>query len=219
MNTCIITAGGLGKRMGGTLPKQFLMLGERSILHHSLSRFYEYDPEMQLLLTLPESWFDYWKEYCQEHEVQIPHTLVSGGQERYHSIREALALAKGKLIAVHDGVRPLVDQDTIARCFDAAAKKGAAVPVIPLKDSIRRMTDQGSEACKRKDYVLVQTPQVFQADWLQRAYEQDYHEGITDDASLLEEQGYSVELVDGNEQNMKITTEADLQWARVLLTI
>lgn len=217
MLTVIITAGGIGKRMGGDLPKQFLRLGDKTILQHSVEAFYRFDPQAQLLITLPESWASYWKDLCEKECFEIPHQLIVGGQERFHSIQEALKFAKGDLVAVHDGVRPLVSQETISRTFHAAKKSGAAVPTIPVTDSLRKYVGEHNRAVNRKEYVLVQTPQIFESELLRRAYAQEYHEGITDDASLVEALGEKIMLVNGNEENMKVTTVLDLKVANLFL--
>jgi 2-C-methyl-D-erythritol 4-phosphate cytidylyltransferase len=210
-NTVIITAGGIGKRMGGTIPKQFLVVQGVPILMRTISCFYTYDSQAQLLVTLPEDWISYWQELCKEHTFSVPHTLITGGKERYHSIQLALQQAEGKFIAVHDGVRPFVSQETIARCFASAKHKGSGIPVLAVNESLREIDVYGkSKAVDRSAYRLVQTPQVFESTMLKKAYELPYHSGITDDASLVEEAGFSVSLVDGNTENIKITTQGDL---------
>jgi len=216
-NSIIITAGGTGKRMGGNLPKQFLLLAGKPLLFHTIQRFYEADPQAQIILSLPAAWHSYWLDLCIQYHFEIMHELVEGGQERFHSIRNALQKVNGDFIAVHDGVRPLVSKETILRCFETAAAKGNAVPVTPVKESLRVLTDTGSKALIRSDYRLVQTPQVFEAKILQKAYTLDFHEGITDDASLAEASGIEIHLVEGNEENIKITTPLDLILGEELL--
>jgi 2-C-methyl-D-erythritol 4-phosphate cytidylyltransferase len=216
MNTVIITAGGFGKRMGSEVPKQFLEINGKAILMYTIEAFAKNNSENQILLTLPSDWHAYWEKLCEQLQFTIPHQLIAGGIERYHSIQNALAHATGKLIAVHDGVRPLVCEATIQRCFEMAEKQGAAVPVIPAKESVRWTKNNISKAVPRQEYVLVQTPQVFHAHILRKAYSLPFHEGITDDASLVEEAGYSIKLVEGNEENVKITHPMDLVLAEVL---
>jgi 2-C-methyl-D-erythritol 4-phosphate cytidylyltransferase len=215
--TVIITAGGIGKRMGTEIPKQFLLLNGKAILQHCIEAFHEFDPTIQLLVTLPETWMPFWKDLCQKNNFIIPHQLVDGGKERYHSIQEALKFATGSLIAVHDGVRPLVTQDIIINTFESAKKNQAAIPVIHVYDSLRKLRDGNSSAVLRKEYVLVQTPQVFGSELLKKAYEQTFHEGITDDASLVEELGAKIHLVEGDECNIKITSPFDLKVAELYL--
>lgn len=213
----IITAGGTGKRMGSDLPKQFLLIAGKPLLFHTIVRFHEFDREAQLILSLPADRISYWKDLCSEHGLAIPHEIVEGGKERFHSIQNALSLATGNIIAIHDGVRPLVSLETIRNCFEAAETQGSAVPVVEVKESLRELHENGSKALIRSNYRLVQTPQVFSADILRDAYKQEFHEGITDDASLVEALGVSIVLVPGNETNIKITSPSDLSLAEVLI--
>jgi len=143
--------------------------------------------------------------------------VVPGGKERYDSIKNALSKCRGKLIAVHDGVRPLVEQDTIRHCFEEAEKSGAVIPVVPIVESLRKKNALGTEIVNRKDFLIVQTPQCFQREVLIGAYQNPYHEGITDDASLVEEAGHPIETIIGNESNIKITTQSDLKYAGMFL--
>ncbi len=210
-NTIIITAGGIGKRMGGNIPKQFLLFQGQPILMKTIACFYTYDNQAQILVTLPEAWKSYWSELCEQYQFSIPHTLLSGGKERYHSIQCALKLAKGKFVAVHDGVRPNVSQETIQRCFDAAKNTGSGIPVLEVTESLRELLPDGtSKAVVRSNYRSIQTPQVFERSLLEKAYKLPFHEGITDDASLVEEAGFIISLVEGNVENIKITTLGDL---------
>jgi 2-C-methyl-D-erythritol 4-phosphate cytidylyltransferase len=213
----IITAGGIGKRMGSHLPKQFIEIAGKPILLHTLEKFYAFDASAQLILTLPNEWIPFWKDMLTSHECTIPHQLVDGGLERYHSIKNALTICTGDVIAVHDGVRPLVNNTTIERCLTALQTFEAAIPVIPLKESLRAISHHDSKAVNRADYCLVQTPQCFRASVLNKAYDQPFHAGITDDASLVEEAGFAVHLVDGNEENLKITSPNDLFVAEAYL--
>jgi 2-C-methyl-D-erythritol 4-phosphate cytidylyltransferase len=209
--TIIITAGGIGKRMGGDLPKQFLRIHNKVILFHTITRFHDYDNQAQILLTLPEEWLTYWNDLCISENFIIPHQVIIGGKERYHSIQKALAAATGDFIAVHDGVRPFVSNDTIARCFKCAELNGTAIPVLEIKESIRLVTESLSQSVNRAVYRTVQTPQVFQKSLLIESYKRPFHSGITDDASLVEENGINISLVEGNEENIKLTTPFDLK--------
>ena len=213
----IITAGGIGRRMRSSLPKQFMLVNEKPILMYTIDRFYSFDPKIQIILTLPEDWLNYWESLLSEYDFKIPHRVVVGGKERYNSIKNALEKCTGKLIGVHDGVRPLIDENTIRHCFDEAEKSGAAIPVVPITESMRRVKNNGTEIVNRSEYLIVQTPQCFQREILLGAYENPYHEGITDDASLVEEAGHSIETISGNESNIKITTQSDLKYARMFL--
>jgi 2-C-methyl-D-erythritol 4-phosphate cytidylyltransferase len=214
----IITAGGIGKRMGGSLPKQFLPIQGRPLLFYTIERFHQYDPHIEILLTLPEDWRSYWETLCKEFSFSIPHRVISGGKERYHSIQLALAHSTGNLVGVHDGVRPFVSIETISRCYEKAQLDGSAIPVLYIKESLRKLTDETlSVSVERSAYRSVQTPQVFQRNVLVSAYERPFHDAITDDASLAEENGTTIYLVEGNEENIKITTPLDLSFCEFLL--
>jgi 2-C-methyl-D-erythritol 4-phosphate cytidylyltransferase len=214
--TIIITAGGIGKRMGADIPKQFLLLDGKPILMHTIKRFNFLD-DVQLLVTLPADWWNFWNQLCETHHFTVPHTLVEGGIERYDSIKNALARATGDIIAVHDGVRPLVSSATIEECIQLTKDKGAVVPVLPLKESIRKGTTDASTAQQRSEFYSVQTPQCFQHDVLLKAYQLPFSDDITDDASLVEKAGFPIFLTLGNEENIKITTPMDLKIGEVLV--
>lgn len=213
----IITAGGIGKRMGTELPKQFLSVGEKPILLHTLERLFSFDKDAQIILTLPEEWKSYWQEILKEHQCTIPHKVVDGGQERYHSVKNAIGFCTGNYIAIHDGVRPFVNYETFERLKEAVFQFGAVVPVCPVKESIRLFNEHGSQSIDRSKFKLVQTPQVFSKEIIQNSYDRDYHQSITDDASLVEACGFVVHTVDGNEENIKITSPLDLALAGILV--
>lgn len=184
---------------------------------YTIDQFYRFDPKMQIILTLPEDWLNYWESLLREYDFKIPHRVVAGGKERYNSIKNALDKCSGDLIAVHDGVRPLVDRDTIKSCFSEAQEKGAAIPVVSIVDSMRKKNGDTTQVVDRSDYLIVQTPQCFKTEILVEAYNLPFHDGITDDASLVEEAGYKIETVIGNEMNIKITTQSDLKYAGMFL--
>ncbi len=213
----IITAGGIGKRMESEIPKQFLPVKEKPILMHTLEKFYHVDPTVQLLLTLPEIWIEYWEALLIDYDFKIPHRVISGGKERYHSIQNALNYCYGDYVAVHDGVRPLVSPETIRRCFDGAKKHGAVVPVLKINESLRKVTDSGTKAVDRNTYLIVQTPQCFKKSILEEAYKQPFHKKITDDASLVEEMGVKIYTEEGNFENIKITSQPDLIYSELFL--
>lgn len=215
--TVIITAGGIGKRMGTAVPKQFLLLKGKPLLMHTINCFHDYDTDLQILVTLPSAWWEYWQELCQKHQFTIPHILVEGGMERYDSVKNALNSAAGEIIAVHDGVRPLVNSATIRNCIKLAQEKGAAVPVLPLKESLRKGNFTESNAQNRSEFFSVQTPQCFKSELLIDAYHLPFSEHITDDASLVEKAGFPIFLTLGNEENIKITTPMDLKIGEVLI--
>jgi 2-C-methyl-D-erythritol 4-phosphate cytidylyltransferase len=214
----LIVAGGSGKRMNSPLPKQFMLLKNKPILMHSIERFYQYDPLMELRLILPASEFEAWEKLCEKYTFNIKHTLIEGGEHRFHSVKNGLKnISSHSLIAIHDGVRPLVSLTTIKNCFDLAERNGVAIPVLELKESIRRIKGDSSESEERKLFRSVQTPQVFHSEILLKAYETSFKESFTDDASVVESSGQKIYLTDGNEENIKITTPLDLLVAHILI--
>jgi 2-C-methyl-D-erythritol 4-phosphate cytidylyltransferase len=216
--TVLIVAGGKGDRMKSAIPKQFLEIKGKPILMHTLDVFYCYDATIKIILVLPADQINSWEELCLRYSYNVKHQLVAGGESRFQSVKNGLEVAKDSgLIAVHDGVRPLVSTETIARCFEKAEKYGTAVPVINVIDSIRQITLDGNKSVDRSSYKLVQTPQVFKSDILKKAYKQDYSPLFTDDASVVEAIGTKIQLVEGNRENIKITNALDLKMAEVLL--
>lgn len=221
MNAVIIVAGGKGLRMGGDIPKQFLPIGGKPVLMRTIERFLLYDKEMQVVLVLPESQQGYWQSLCEQYRFSQPYTLATGGETRFHSVKNGLAKVSSDatLIGVHDGVRPFVSVDTIGACYEEAARSEAVVPVTDVVETLRHISSAGelSETVPRGDYRLVQTPQVFAASLLRQAYNQPYTDFFTDDASVVERFGHLVTLVQGNRENIKITTPFDLTIASALL--
>ncbi len=217
--TTIVVAGGKGERMHKAIPKQFLLLGGKIILMHTLEVFHRFDENMPLILVIPTVQIDYWKELCNKYAFDIPHQVVAGGNTRFQSVKNGLEVVQNSaLVAIHDGVRPFVSMETIARCFDAAQKHEAAIPVIDPIDSIRELTDSGSKSVDRQKYKLVQTPQVFNVNLLKKAYKQKFEPFFTDDASVVESLGNKIHLVEGNRENIKITTEFDLKMAEITIS-
>lgn len=214
----IIVAGGKGSRMQSAIPKQFMLLAGIPILIHTLKRFYQYDSQLQIILVLPSAEIGYWQELCQKYNCTIPHKIVEGGKTRFHSVLKGLnAIHSDGLIAVHDGVRPFVSQETIAHCFNQAQLNGTAVPCLQVIDSIRYYDETENKALNRNNYCLIQTPQVFAGKLLKKAYEQDFSETFTDDAGVVESLGEKINLVDGNRENIKVTTPYDLELAEKFL--
>ncbi len=213
----IITAGGVGKRMDSILPKQFMELNGRPLLMYTLERFYHFDPTVELILTLPKEWMDYWEKLMMEFDFHIPHKLVDGGKERYDSIKNALTYCSGIYIAVHDGVRPLVSEETIRACFEQVKTHGAVIPTLPLSESLRAIHGEHTVAVDRSEFLTVQTPQCFARDILIKAYNNPFHQGFTDDASVVENAGYKIHIISGNVENIKITTQIDLKFSQILL--
>ena len=213
----IIVAGGKGLRMGGDIPKQFLPVCGKPVLMRTLEAFHAYDSSIHMILVLPVSQQEYWKELCAEYDFTLSHDIADGGETRYHSVMNGLALVEGDgLVGVHDGVRPFVSQEVIARCYEEASLKKAVIPVIGVVETVRQLTVEGSMTVPRDQYKLVQTPQVFEVALLRKAYQQNYTEMFTDDASVVEALGAKVHLVEGNRENIKLTTPFDLQLAEML---
>lgn len=216
----IIVAGGKGLRMGGDIPKQFVPIGGKPVLMRTLEAFYTYDPAMQLILVLPVSQQAYWKELCDAYSFTLPHIVADGGETRFHSVKNGLAKVEGDgWVGVHDGVRPFVSTEVIARCYEQVREKQAVIPVVDVVETLRHLTETGSETVPRSAYKLVQTPQVFDVDLLRRAYQQPYTDAFTDDASVVEALGEQIHLVEGNRENIKLTTPSDLKMAEFLCSI
>jgi 2-C-methyl-D-erythritol 4-phosphate cytidylyltransferase len=214
----IIVAGGSGRRMNADVPKQFMLLDDEPILLHSIRTFHSFDPMMELVLVLPEEHHKAWRELLAEHVIHVPHQVVAGGAERFHSVKAGAARIGSKgIVAVHDGVRPLVSADLIARCFAAAEEHGTAIPVVPVNSSMRQVNGEASQAVDRNGFRLVQTPQCFHVPLLKKALEMPYDPAFTDEATLVERSGTKIHLVDGEERNIKITTPFDMKMARALL--
>lgn len=221
MDYVIIVAGGKGLRMGSDVPKQFLPVGGVPVLMRTISRFAEAVPGIGIILVLPESQHGYWDSLCREHSFTVSHTVVNGGDTRFASSRNGLmaipADAQG-LVGIHDGVRPFVSAEVICRCYDAARSHGAAIPVMPVTDTLRLVSpDGGGHNVLRSDYRVVQTPQVFDISLARRAFDRPYSESFTDDASVVEAAGHRVTMVEGNRENIKLTTPFDLKIAESLL--
>lgn len=218
----IVVAGGKGTRMGGEMPKQFQLLGGRPVVMVTLERLYELDPAMQLILVLPAEHIELWKELCKKYDFAVPLILTQGGSTRFHSVQNGLAQVDDiddALVAVHDGVRPFVSSRVLIDCFREAWVHGAAIPMIDVQDSLRHIVGGNgvTEVVPRDRYRLVQTPQVFRLSLLRRAYEQRFVESFTDDASVVEALGEQVVGVEGNRENIKLTTPFDLMVAKTLM--
>lgn len=215
----IIVAGGSGIRMNASIPKQFLELNGLPILMHTVKAFYTYNNDMRIILVLPEHDIPYWEKLCEGHAFKIPLAVVKGGATRFESVRNGLMHIKNSqgVVSVHDGVRPLVSQRLIHESFSTAIEKGSAVAAIALKDSIRKVTTDGNEAVDRAAYRLVQTPQVFLLPVIKSAYKAAKHSNFTDDATVVESSGHTIQLIEGEGQNIKITTPEDLLVAEHLL--
>ena len=214
----LIVAGGTGERMKSEIPKQFLEIAGKPILMHTIEKFRTFDGSIEIITVLPENQLRFWSELQKKYSFTVPHTLVKGGKTRFNSVRNGLGfIYEPGLVAIHDGVRPFVSIETIKRCFDTAEKLGNAVPVISPSDSLRITTENGSEPVDRTKIKLIQTPQVFRTELIRYAYRQDYIPEFTDDAMVLERTGATINLVDGNRENIKITNQEDLLIAGALL--
>lgn len=207
----LIVAGGSGKRMGAEVPKQFLELGGRPLLMHTIEQFIRYDESIEIITVLPENQIRHWVELQERYSFKVMQTMVKGGKSRFHSVRNGLEFIDCPgLVAIHDGVRPFVSNETIKRCFETAQRLGNAIPVIPPSDTLRITTDESSKPLDRLKVRLVQTPQVFDCDLIKRAYKQDFQPEFTDDAMVLEKMGMKINLVEGNRENIKITNPEDM---------
>ena len=245
MDYIIIVAGGKGLRMGSDIPKQFLPIGGKPVLMRTLERFRAYSSALQIILVLPEAQQDYWRQLCEEYHFDVEHQIANGGQTRFHSVQNGLALvpddAEG-VVGVHDGVRPFPSIEVIRNCYETARTAKAVIPVIPVVETVRHLEGDKSVTVPRGNYRLVQTPQTFDIQLLKAAYKraqnqtrlgsaeheqarpevkaanrQPYNDGFTDDASVVESYGYAITLVEGNRENIKITTPYDLKIAEVLI--
>lgn len=220
MDYIIIVAGGKGLRMGSDIPKQFLPIGGKPVLMRTLERFREYSKDIQIILVLPEAQQAYWHQLCQEYHFDVEYTLANGGQTRFHSVQNGLAKVPDDaigVVGVHDGVRPFPSIEVIRNCYTTAREKKAVIPVIPVVETVRHLEGEQSKTVPRDAYRLVQTPQTFDIQLLKAANHQPYNDGFTDDASVVEAFGYNITLVEGNRENIKITTPYDLKIAEVLI--
>lgn len=223
----IVMAAGSGTRMGADLPKQFIELEGKAILQRTIELFLEADPGIKVIVVLPEAHMSYWKKYCLEHNFTCPQTLVKGGITRFHSVRNALAkVSAGAVVAVHDGVRPLVSVDLVRRMLSQAAEDAAVIPVVPCVDTMKvlhekdgRLVEMEGESVDRSVLFGAQTPQVFHSELLKEAYAQAYDTAFTDDASVVRKNGKNLSYLMGERFNIKITTKEDLVLARAILSL
>jgi 2-C-methyl-D-erythritol 4-phosphate cytidylyltransferase len=214
----LIVAGGSGSRMNTGVHKQFLLLKGYPLLMHTINVFFRYDQQMRIIVVLPEAQIPTWDKLCREHNFIISHEIKPGGETRFHSVKKNLdAISNHCLVAVHDGVRPLVSETTIDRCFQAAFKFGNAVPCVEIPETMRKLNAHGNEQVDRANFRLIQTPQVFESSILKNAYLQDYQKHFTDDAGVVESLGHAIHLVEGNPENVKITYQKDLIMASSFL--
>lgn len=214
----VIVAGGSGKRMGASLPKQFMLLGGIPVVARTINTFSEALPNADIVVVLPEEHIALWRNLASRFDV-APHRCVAGGKERFHSVKcgiDALG-SEVEYIAVHDGVRALASKRLVIRAALAVEEHKAVIPVVDVVDSYRRVVGDDSEIVPRSELRIVQTPQIFKSETLRRAYEQEFDASFTDDASVVEATGVSITLVEGEDSNIKLTTPEDMEWAEWFL--
>lgn len=220
MDYAVIVAGGKGLRMGASIPKQFLPVNGLPILMLTIKRFREYDGALKIILVLPKEQHEYWNELCKNYHFTDAYAVVEGGETRFHSVRNGLAAIPDDtqgVVGIHDGVRPFPSVEVIRACYETARTAKAVIPVVPVVETVRHIVAGGkTETVDRADYRLVQTPQTFDIQMLKQAYAQPYRDCFTDDASVVESAGHEVTLIEGNRDNIKITTPFDLRIARIL---
>jgi 2-C-methyl-D-erythritol 4-phosphate cytidylyltransferase len=208
--------------MGSDIPKQFLPIGGKPVLMRTLERFREYSEDLQIILVLPEAQQEYWQELCKKYDFNVEYLLANGGQTRFHSVQNGLALvpdnAEG-VVGIHDGVRPFPSIGVIRNCYETARIAKAVIPVIPVVETVRHLNNDDSMTVPRNEYRLVQTPQTFDIQLLKAANHQPYNDGFTDDASVVESYGHKITLVEGNRENIKITTPYDITVAEAIINI
>lgn len=218
-NYVIIVAGGSGTRMQTAVPKQFLLLNGKPVLMHTVNTFYDSDSQPIIIIVLPADYHHYWLELCKDHDFRTPHHLVNGGDTRFQSVKNGLDLITDPeaVIAVQDAVRPLTQVSVIDACFKYAGINGNAIAAVKSRDSIRKLKNSMSTALIRDEIYLVQTPQTFRSALLREAYQQQYTDDFTDDASVVERLGVNINIVEGSYTNLKITFPEDIAIAEMLL--
>jgi len=216
----LIIAGGVGRRMNMSIPKQFIPIAGKPVLMHTISIFVEFDPEVNIVLIIPKEHIALWKDLCKEFNFKTDHTIVKGGKERFYSVKNGLKIVPDdSLVLIHDGVRPLVSKETIGRVFDGALQQGNAIPYIDMTQSVRKIVKGKNKAINRNQLKLIQTPQGFHSTLIKQAYAKRYRASFTDDASVLEALGHKINLVKGNHKNLKITNSTDLHLVECLIKL
>lgn len=214
----IIVAGGAGVRMGSSVPKQFMPLGDRPLLMHTIEAFFAAGIN-NIIVVIPLNFIDYWQSLCKKYSFTISHQAVAGGLFRSESVKKGLDAIEESdaIVAVHDGVRPFVSEETISTAFQIAAETGAAVPYLDLNESLRAMDGNTSHAMEREKFKTVQTPQCYAISVLRKVYNSAHLRSFTDDAALVEQLNLPITLFKGNEENIKITTPLDMIIADAIL--
>jgi 2-C-methyl-D-erythritol 4-phosphate cytidylyltransferase len=214
----LIVGGGSGSRMQSDIPKQFMLLNGRPVLMHTIEAFHSSDPAPDIIVVLSKDFHQYWKDLCAQHHFSIPYQLVAGGEQRFHSVRNGLKYVSGDaIVAIHDAVRPCITHQLIDSAFAQAVLLGNAVAAVKSRDSIRQKTETGTVSLNREDIYLIQTPQVFRSEILNKAYQQEYQTEFTDDASVVERSGVTIMLIEGDTRNLKITYPEDILVAEAYL--
>lgn len=204
--------------MNSELPKQFLLLRQQPVLAYSLAAFYRNDPTTTIIVVLSPQEVDRWQSLCQHYQITIPHQIALGGATRTESVRNGLAyVSEPGLVAIHDGARPLIDNDTIERCYASALVQGSGVAAVSPKDSLRWVEHGSNKAIDRNNVRQIQTPQTFQTALVIQAFQLLKNATATDDATIVEQAGHPIQLVEGSYCNLKITTPEDLAIAETLL--
>lgn len=207
----IIVGGGSGSRMQNVIAKQFLLLKNKPILMHTLEAFYSSSFKPEIILVLHPDLHQNWDSLCKEYNFNLPHLVVKGGEQRFHSVRNGLMSIRGEgIVAIHDGVRPFISPALIDRSFEQAEQVGNAIACVKAIDSIRRIKNGESKTINREEIVLVQTPQTFEISQLRKGYSQHYRSKFTDDASVVQKAGFKINLIEGERNNLKITYPEDL---------
>jgi 2-C-methyl-D-erythritol 4-phosphate cytidylyltransferase len=213
----IIVGGGTGKRMQNAVAKQFLLLKNKPVLMHTILAFHNSLFKPEIIVVIPTDLHPYWKELCLKYDFTIPHQVIGGGDQRFHSVRNGLMAIKGDgIVAIHDAVRPLASTKLITNAFEAAQQEGNAIACVKPVDSVRRVKHDRSKVVNRDELVMIQTPQTFEISQLRTAYQQPYQPEFTDDASVVEKAGFKINLIEGERNNLKITYQEDLELTNLL---
>jgi 2-C-methyl-D-erythritol 4-phosphate cytidylyltransferase len=216
----LIIAGGIGRRMNMDIPKQFIPIAGKPVLMHTISKFVEYDSDIIIVVIIPKEHIPLWKDLCKEFNFKINHEIVKGGKERFYSVKNGLKVVpEESLVLVHDGVRPLVSNETINRVVEGSKEYGNAIPYIDMTQSVRKLANGKNKAINRNQLKLIQTPQGFHSSLIKQAYAKRYRASFTDDASVLEAMGHEIKLVKGNHKNIKITSSTDLHIVECLIKL
>ncbi len=215
----IIVAGGSGKRIKANIPKQYIVVNGKPLITYTIEVFFKYNPDIHMYIVAHKDYLSYLNELLKNYFPDKKIHTTTGGETRFESVKKGLVLieADGSVVGIHDAARPMVSVETIKRCFETAAQKGNAIPVVNVNESIRVIENNSNKAINRTNYKIVQTPQCFNATAIKKAFEQDYSSLFTDDASVLEKSGEKIILVEGNTENIKITHDTDLILAQHLL--